>query len=147
MPRKLIANARSLRVNQTDAENRIWNRLRNRELLGFKFRRQVAIDPFIADFLCADAMLIVELDGGQHDERAAADARRTKILESYGYRVLRFWNNDVLANTEGVLEVILSELEKGRPSPNPLPLGEGWVRVLTFLLPQAPSTSVSPLRQ
>jgi len=126
MPRKLIRNARDLRVNQTDAESRLWNRLRNRELGGFKFRRQVAIDPFIADFLCADAMLIVELDGGQHGEQAAADARRTKVLESYGYRVLRFWNNDVLANTNGVLEMILLELEKGRPSPYPLPEGEGF---------------------
>ncbi|MFZ3034142.1 MAG: endonuclease domain-containing protein [Parvibaculum sp.] len=125
MPRRLIKRARTLRTNQTDAEARLWSRLRNRSLGGFKFRRQIAVDPFIADFLCSESMLIVELDGGQHDEQAAADARRTAYLEGLGYCVLRFWNNDVLANTEGVLEVILGELQNTRPSPNPLPEGEG----------------------
>jgi very-short-patch-repair endonuclease len=70
-------------------------------------------------------MLIVELDGGQHSEKVAADARRSAYLEGLGYHVLRFWNNDVLTNTEGVLESILSEIEKRRSSPNPLPKGEG----------------------
>ena len=124
MARKLIRNARALRVNQTDAETRIWSRLRNRGLNNAKFRRQIAIDPYIVDFVCSDHMLIVELDGGQHAEQAQADKERTRFLESKGYRVLRFWNNDVLENTEGVLEVILAELSK-RPSPNPLPTGEG----------------------
>ena len=125
MPRRLIKRARTLRTNQTDAEARLWSRLRNRSLGGFKFRRQISVDSFIADFLCSESMLIVELDGGQHDEQAAADARRTAYLEGLGYCVLRFWNNDVLANTEGVLEVILGELQNTRPSPNPLPEGEG----------------------
>jgi very-short-patch-repair endonuclease len=125
MPRKLIEHARSLRFNQTEAEARLWYHLRNRALQGSKFRRQVAVDPFIADFLCAELMLIVELDGGQHSEKVAADARRSAYLEGLGYHVLRFWNNDVLTNTEGVLESILSEIEKRRSSPNPLPKGEG----------------------
>ena len=114
MPRKLIKHARNLRTNQTDAETRLWQHLRNRGLNGHKFRRQVAIDPFIADFLCAEAKLIVELDGGQHDANAEADARRTAYLEHLGYRVLRFWNNDVLTNTEGVLEVIMEALKVDR---------------------------------
>jgi len=125
MPRKLIKRARTLRINQTEAEARLWSRLRNRSLDGFKFRRQIAVDPFIVDFLCSEAMLIVELDGGQHAEQADADARRTTYLEERGYRVLRFWNNDVLSNTDGVLEIVLKELHSRRPSPNPLPEGEG----------------------
>jgi len=99
-----------LRVNQTDAERRLWSHLRNRGLEGHKFRRQFTVGPFIADFVCAEDMLIVELDGGQHSERISEDARRTVFLESLGYRVLRFWNNDVLLNTDGVLEAILSAL-------------------------------------
>ncbi len=106
--RQNIPRARSLRVNQTDAEYRLWLYLRNRALNNLKFRRQFPVGPFIVDFVCAEHMLIVELDGGQHDAQAAADARRTAFLEERGYRVLRFWNNDVLANTEGVLEVILN---------------------------------------
>lgn len=113
MARKLIKFARELRVNQTDAEARIWKHLRNRQMHGAKFRRQIAIDPYIVDFICTDHILIVELDGGQHAEQVEADAKRTTYLKSRGYRVLRFWNNDVLANTDGVLEVILMELQKG----------------------------------
>ena len=125
MPRKLIKRARTLRINHTEAEARLWSRLRNRSLDGFKFRRQIAVDPFIVDFLCSEAMLIVELDGGQHAEQTDADARRTTYLEERGYRVLRFWNNDVLSNTDGVREIVLKELHSRRPSPNPLPEGEG----------------------
>ena len=120
MTRKLIRYARDLRMNQSDAEARIWRHLRNRQLYGAKFRRQIAIDPYIVDFICTDHMLIVELDGGQHAEQVERDEKRTRFLEDRGFRVLRFWNNDVLANTEGVLEVIMMELQK-----SPLPLGEG----------------------
>jgi lysyl-tRNA synthetase class 2 len=119
--------ARRLRRNQTDAERVLWFRLRDRRLEGWKFKRQAPIDRFIVDFFCADAKLIVELDGGQHDQYRERDADRTKVLEAMGYLVLRFWNNDVIGNTDGVLEVILSTVNLQRsepPHPNPLPKGE-----------------------
>lgn len=106
------ALARSLRQRQTEAEKRLWYHLRNRQLGGFKFRRQVSIDRFVVDFLCADEKLIVELDGSQHAENLAADDARTKVLMSCGYRIIRYWNADVLADTETVLEDILAHLEK-----------------------------------
>lgn len=93
----------------TDAERQMWHALRDRRFDGWKFRRQVSIGPFVADFLCHAAKLIVEIDGGQHSEES--DARRTAFLNSEGYRVVRFWNNDVLENPAGVmraLEVALS---------------------------------------
>lgn len=103
---------RTLRRNATDAEARLWSRLRNRQLAGHKFRRQQPIGPYIADFACPEAMLVVELDGGQH--RPETDAARTASLEQQGYTVLRFWNNDALGNPEGVLETILRWLD-GKP--------------------------------
>ena len=109
------------------AERTLWFQLRGRRLNGLKFKRQVPIDRYIADFCCSDARLIIELDGGQHATRTAEDANRTKILEAMGYLVLRFWNNDVLQNLEGVLEEILKTLEQHRsepPHPDPLPYGE-----------------------
>jgi len=93
---------RRLRRNATDAENTLWRYLRNRRLAGCKFRRQHPIGPYIADFACPEAGLVVELDGGQHTE--ATDAHRTAYLKEQGYTVVRFWNNEVLQNTEGVLE-------------------------------------------
>lgn len=102
--------ARNLRHNSTDAETKLWSRLRNRQLAGAKLRRQVPLGPYIADFLCADARLIVELDGGQHTTEV--DAVRTAWLEAQGFRVIRFWNNDVLSNVEGVLIRISEELAK-----------------------------------
>ena len=105
-------NARSLRANQTEAEALLWRRLRDRQLAGAKFRRQVPIGPFIADFACYAANLVVELDGGQHADTEAADAARTAWLEQHGFRVLRFWNNDVLANPDGVLEAIQEVLHE-----------------------------------
>ncbi|HEY4345338.1 MAG TPA: endonuclease domain-containing protein [Parvibaculum sp.] len=116
MPDNSIQHARNLRVNQTDAEKRLWSHLRNRAFFGFKFRRQAPIGPFIVDFLCEERKLIVELDGGQHGEQAEADARRSGYLQAQGYRVNRFWNNDTLANTEGVLTLILAAL---REAPHP----------------------------
>jgi very-short-patch-repair endonuclease len=121
--------ARRLRQKQTDAERLLWFRLRDRRLVGWKFKRQVPIDRFIVDFFCPDAKLILEIDGGQHDERRARDENRTVLLESKGYLVLRFWNNDVIGNMEGVLEEVLNTIAQAgpphpNPHPNPLPKGE-----------------------
>jgi very-short-patch-repair endonuclease len=119
--------ARHLRCNQTDAERTLWFRLRDRRLGGWKFRRQFPIDRFIVDFICTDAHLIIELDDGQHGIRSVADAQRTGILEAMGYLVLRYWNNDVMQNIDGVLEDIYAALERHRPEPphpHPLPSGE-----------------------
>ncbi len=103
-------HARSLRANQTEAETLLWRRLRDRQLAGAKFRRQAPIGPYIADFASYAAKLVVELDGGQHADNAAADAARTASLEGRGFHVLRFWNHDVLANPDGVLETIQEAL-------------------------------------
>lgn len=109
-----------LRTNSTDAEKRLWHALRNRQLLGHKFRRQHPIPPYIVDFVCLERRLVVELDGGQHAEAVVYDASRTVFLEGLGYRVLRFWNNEVLGNPQAVLEEILQVLSAG-PSPRPSP--------------------------
>jgi very-short-patch-repair endonuclease len=116
--------SRELRNNATDAERKLWQHIRNRQLLGTRFNRQVPIGPFICDFAARTAKLIIELDGGQHALRTAADERRTSLLESRGYRVLRFWNGDVLENIDGVVSVIEAALVN-RPSPDPSRLGEG----------------------
>ena len=99
--------ARKLRREQTNAEGKLWYLLRNRRLAGYKFKRQFPIGPFIADFACAELKLIIEADGGQHADQKTYDARRTHWLESEGWRVLRFWNNEVLENIEGVTETVL----------------------------------------
>ena len=118
--------ARKLRANPTDAEIRLWSHLRRKQLDRFRFRRQQPIGPYVVDFFCSDAKLIIEVDGGQH-AGSTTDERRTRWLESHGYRVIRFWNNDVLANTEGVLLRILEAL---RASPLPtLPLKGGGARI------------------
>jgi very-short-patch-repair endonuclease len=104
------ARARNLRRNVTDAERRLWSRLRRNQLNGHHFRRQVPIGRYVADFVCAQKKLIIEVDGGQHAVQKAADEIRTRYLEDRGYRVLRFWNNDVLGNTDGVVETILAAL-------------------------------------
>ncbi len=98
--------ARQLRRDQTDAERKLWMRLRNAQLAGLKFRRQFPIGDFIADFCCRDRWLVVELDGGQHATQVMKDARRTAILAEHGYRVVRFWDNEVLTNLEGVVDQI-----------------------------------------
>jgi very-short-patch-repair endonuclease len=108
---KTIRIARKLRVNQTDAETVLWNRIRNRQIDGHKFVRQQPMLGYICDFVCRERHLIVEVDGGQHNE-SATDAIRDRRLSEEGYRVLRFWNNDVLGNIEGVLITIQSELLK-----------------------------------
>lgn len=120
-----VGLARQLRRNQTDAERVLWFYVRDRRLNGLKFRRQVPIGPYIVDFCCEAARLIVELDGGQHAARAAQDAIRTADLEARGYLVLRYWDNGVIRNIDGVLDTIL--LPAGAtnpPHPNPLPSGE-----------------------
>ena len=98
--------ARALRKNLTDAEARLWRQLRYKQLDGFRFRRQQPIGPYIVDFFCPRAKPIIELDGGQHSTDQERDERRTRWLEARGYRVIRFWNNDVLSNTDGVLLTI-----------------------------------------
>jgi very-short-patch-repair endonuclease len=121
------ATACCLRANQTEVEKRLWSRLRDRGLLGLKFRRQVPLGDFVVDFVCADHPLVVEIDGGQHASSEAADDRGTAWLESRGWRVIRFWNNDVGANVEGVLQVIVGAcgINVDDPHSDPLPRGEG----------------------
>ncbi len=98
--------AKTLRRNQTDAETKLWSRLRNRQLGNRKFRRQFPIGGYVADFVCIEAKLVVELDGGQHADAAAYDVQRTRELEASGFLVLRFWNDDVLKDIEAVLATI-----------------------------------------
>jgi very-short-patch-repair endonuclease len=106
--KRLTPTARKLRRNMTDAEKHLLYYLRGRRLEGAKFVSQFPIGPYNADFACREARLAIELDGGQHNE--IVDAPRTEVIEAFGYRVLRFWNNDVLQNTDGVLEAIRQEL-------------------------------------
>ena len=113
----LTSRARQLRRDATDAEQLLWSVLRDRQLAGDKFRRQTPIGPYIVDFLCMQGRLIIELDGGQHQQRADSDRERTEFLESLGYRVLRFWNNDVFDDLASVVDAIRLELERGEPSP------------------------------
>ena len=109
--RKSIRIARRLRVNQTDAETVLWNRIRNRQIEGHKFVRQEPIAGYVCDFVCRERRLVIEVDGGQHSE-SAADVIRDRRPREEGYRVLRFWNNDVRGNIEGVLLTIQAELVK-----------------------------------
>jgi very-short-patch-repair endonuclease len=112
----LTGVARRLRRQSTDAEQRLWYRLRNRQVAGHKFRRQFVVGSFVVDFVCVEQRLVIELDGGQHVERAKYDRRRTLFLLTKGFSVLRFWNDEVLTKLEDVLGVIHEELG-GRPSP------------------------------
>jgi len=120
MERKLTERARQLRKTMTDAEKLLWNKLKGRQL-GVKFRRQQPIGRFIVDFVSFESRLIVEVDGGQHFENKR-DKERDEWLRKQGFKVIRFWNMDVLANIEGVLEVIRRSLS---PSPNPSHRGRG----------------------
>ncbi|HEY1146652.1 MAG TPA: endonuclease domain-containing protein [Allosphingosinicella sp.] len=128
----MLDRPRQLRRAMTDAETLLWTRLRSRQMGGFKFRRQMWLCGYIADFACLEARLVIEADGGQHDAAQGDDARRTAALAAEGYRILRFWNNDILANLDGVLLTIRDAL----PSPShpaapggPLPL-PNWERGL-----------------
>ena len=114
--------ARRLRQDATDAERRLWSALRDRRLAGYRFRRQHPIGDFIVDFACTKYRLVIEADGGQHSDNADDD-RRTAFLQHRGWRVLRFWNNDILLNPEGVILTILRNLngEKALTRPRAMP--------------------------
>ena len=107
---KLHQHARALRRRMTNAERKLWFALRNRRFAGFKFRRQVPIGRFIVDFVCFEARLVIEVDGGQHAENAR-DKHRDRWLAANQFRVLRFWNNEVLLNPEGVMTVLAEALQ------------------------------------
>ena len=128
--RSIVATARKLRRSSTNVERKLWHRIRDKQVEGFRFRRQRPVGRFIVDFICLDARLIVELDGGQHAENVAHDKKRSAFLESLGYRVLRFWNNEVIENMDGVLERLREVLLLTRLDPTlTLPLaGEGTDR-------------------
>jgi very-short-patch-repair endonuclease len=113
--KRLTATSQRLRREMTDAERLLWSRLRARQLDGHKFVSQFPVGNAVADFACRSARLVVELDGGQHADAAEADAERTRIIEALGYHLVRFWNNDVMANLDGVLEAILQELRIASP--------------------------------
>ena len=100
----------------TEAERRIWQMLRSHQMAGYGFRRQVPIGRYIADFVCHEARLIVEIDGGQHARSSPHEAKRSGFLENEGYRILRFWNNEVLANLDGVHQTIAAELDRITPT-------------------------------
>jgi very-short-patch-repair endonuclease len=116
------AVARRLRLNQTDAEARLWRHLRHWPMQGTHFRRQAAIGPYVVDFACMAAHLVIELDGSHHGvgENIARDEVRTRWLEAAGYRVIRFWNNDLVDNMDGVLESIYAAVH-GPPIAEPSP--------------------------
>ncbi len=115
---------KKLREDATDAERKLWHHLRRKQVGGLRFRRQYPLGPCIVDFVCLPARLVIEVDGGQHAEQAERDRMRTAWLESQGFRVIRFWNNEVLGNVEGVLHVIGEHLSPESPPP-PAPSREG----------------------
>ena len=123
LPTRTRDNAKRLRSAMTDAERRLWEYLRAGRLEGFKFRRQHPVPPYVLDFCCKECGLAIELDGSQHSEDA--DALRSRYLESQGWRIVRLWNNDVLNNTDAVIEAIWNLLSRPTLSPTPLPTGEG----------------------
>jgi very-short-patch-repair endonuclease len=122
--RKAVQRARELRRNPTDTERKLWHHIRDKQIENFRFRRQRPIGKYIVDFICLEANLVIELDGGQHAEQLQYDAERTKYLTAQGLHVLRYWNNDVMQNIAGVLEDIRTALIQrvslstpSRPSP------------------------------
>ncbi|AHX11957.1 DNA methylase [Dyella jiangningensis] len=123
LPTKTRERARDLRQTSTDAELRLWQHLRAGRLKGWKFRRQHPLPPYVADFYCEAAKLVIELDGSQHG--GSADAVRSRYLESLGLTVLRYWDNEVMQQTQAVLEAILGVVECRTLTPTPLPPGEG----------------------
>ena len=120
----LLLRARILRRQASEAESALWKHLRGSRLNGYKFRRQVVIEPYIVDFVCLESKLIIEADGGQHADRVAYDARRTAKLEGMGYTIMRFWNHEILGELHSVLEQIERALFE-TPSPQPSPGGRG----------------------
>ena len=123
---RLLKHAKALRKNMTDAEQRLWYHLRGHRFGGAKFKRQKPIGPFVVDFVCVESRLVIELDGGQHAEDVAYDQRRDRWLKANSFRVLRFWNNEVMQDLPGVLERIREALADAPSPPAPLPqAGEG----------------------
>ena len=110
-----LERAKTLRQSQTDAEGLLWHYLRRKQLDGYKFRRQQPIGPYIVDFACMSRKLVIELDGGQHAERHAYDETRDDYLRGKGYRILRFWNNEVFQNCMDVLEAVYQALVSPPP--------------------------------
>ena len=127
---KLTRIARNLRRNSTEAGEILWQKIRNKQLAGVKFRRQQPIGPYVVDFVSLEKMFVIELDGGQHAIEKRKDRKRDLWLNSQGFEVLRFWNNEVFENMEGVLEFVRKRLlcpSSGAPlppHPDPLPPGE-----------------------
>jgi len=121
--------ARALRQNMTEAETRVWQILRSHQMRGCKFRRQAPIGRYIADFVCQEARLIVEVDAGQHDRSSPREAQRVGFLQNEGCRILRFWNNEVLANLDGVHATIAEELGRITPTQALPHQGEGFCQV------------------
>ncbi len=118
--RRLTQTAQTLRQQPTDSEHHLWQALRMQQIAGAKFRRQRVIGPYIVDFCCLEQRLVVEVDGSQHLE-SADDATRDAWLSAHGWRVLRFWNDQVLKETEAVLQVIWEAVRAGADSPHPSP--------------------------
>jgi very-short-patch-repair endonuclease len=118
--------SRELRLNQTDAERILWSRLRSKQLGGVRFNTQYPIGPFICDFVARSKGLVIELDGGQHAQTVSYDSRRTRYIEERGYRVLRFWNTDVMTNLDGVLSEIEQSLEQLGARDMSKPQGSDW---------------------
>ena len=148
-----VRRSRQLRANMTEAESRLWLQLSRGRLEGWKFRRQVPLGPYFADFLCLEAKLVIEVDGSQHLETERQhDAERDAWLGSEGFRILRFWNNQVLNEMGGVLEAI-SQALMATPPPNPLPQGEGelgapderWMRHALTLAQRAAAEGEVPV--
>ena len=123
LPSRSQCFARKLRRDSTNAELHLWQYLRSSRLACYKFRRQRPIPPYVVDFYCDAAKLVVELDGSQHNERG--DAQRTRCLQALGLKVLRFWDNDVLGRTQDILANILASIDARTLTPTPLPMGEG----------------------
>jgi very-short-patch-repair endonuclease len=114
-----------LRHNMTEVEIRVWQILRAHRISGHKFRRQVPIGRYIADFVCHEAGLVIEIDGGQHDSSSSRETGRSSFLQQEGYRILRFWNNEVLASPDGIHETIVNELAASPPPYPPPSRGRG----------------------
>ncbi len=112
------SKAQELQQRSTDAEQALWKRLRNRQLAGCKFRRQVPLGKYIVDFVCFERKVVIEVDGGHHQAHVSSDTVRTTWLESQGFQVLQFWNHEVLADPEAVQEALLGALQENSPSPH-----------------------------
>ena len=142
----LLDRAKFLRTHQTDAEQRLWFHLRAHRFMGLKFKRQKPVGPYIADFVCHEPRLVIELDGGQHADQLAYDRKRDAFLQTQGFVVLRFWNNQVLSETDAVLEAIrLQVLALTTLSPNPSPAsGRGELQRSTKSFPESPPGADKP---